>query len=306
MAVTAKKVWMNGELVDFADAKVHVLAHAMHYGSSVFEGIRAYDIGGTPHVVQLRAHTQRLMESAKIYRMEIPYTLEQLEQAQIATIKANEFPACYIRPLVFRGFGPMGVNPLGNPVDVAIAVWEWGAYLGADALEKGVDVQVSSWTRFAPNTLPSFAKCGANYMNSQLIKMEAVLNGFAEGIALTTEGFVCEGSGENIFVIKNGTIYTPPAGNSILMGITRGMVKQTAAEAGHPVVEQRIPREMLYLADEVFFTGTASEITPIRSIDRQTVGAGSRGPITQDLQQRFLGVLKGEREDTHGWLTPVK
>jgi branched-chain amino acid aminotransferase len=305
MAVTAKKVWMNGELVEFADAKVHVLSHAMHYGSSVFEGIRAYDIGGTPHIVQLRAHTKRLIESAHIYRMEVPYSIEELEAAQIATIKANEFAACYIRPLVFRGFGPMGVNPLNNPVDVSIAVWEWGAYLGAEALEQGVDVQVSSWTRFAPNTLPAFAKCGANYMNSQLIKMEAVLNGFAEGIALTTEGYVCEGSGENIFLIKDGVIHTPPGGNSILMGITRAMVMQTAREAGYEVVEGRIPREMLYLADEVFFTGTASEITPIRSIDRQPVGAGSRGPITKELQEKFLGVLTGERPDAHGWLTPV-
>jgi branched-chain amino acid aminotransferase len=306
MAVTAKKVWMNGELVDFADANVHVLSHAMHYGSSVFEGIRAYDIGGVPHVVQLRKHTKRLTESAHIYRMEVPYSIEELEAAQIATIKANEFAACYIRPLVYRGFGAMGVNPLNNPVDVSIAVWEWGAYLGAEALEQGVDVQVSSWTRFAPNTLPAFAKCGANYMNSQLIKMEAILNGFAEGIALTTEGYVCEGSGENIFLVKDGVLHTPEGGNSILMGITRGMVIDTAREAGYEIIESRIPREMLYLADEVFFTGTASEITPIRSIDRQAVGAGSRGPITKELQEKFLGVLNGEKPDTHGWLTPVK
>jgi branched-chain amino acid aminotransferase len=305
MAVTAKKVWMNGELVDFSEAKVHVLTHAMHYGSSVFEGVRAYDIKGTAHILRLRAHTQRLVDSARIYRMEIPYTLEQLEQAQIDTVKANEFAACYLRPLVYRGFGRMGVNPLHNPVEVSIAVWEWGSYLGAEALEQGVDVCVSSWTRFAPNTLPSFAKCAANYMNSQLIKMEAVTNGFVEGIALTTEGFVCEGSGENIFLVKDGALLTPPAGNSILMGITRAMVMDIAREAGVPVVEQRIPRDLLTLADEVFFTGTASEITPIRSIDRQAVGAGKPGPITRDLQSRFLGVLSGERPDAHGWLTPV-
>ncbi len=305
MAVTAKKVWMNGELVDFADANVHILSHALHYGSSVFEGIRAYDIGGVPHVVQLRKHTKRLIESAHIYRMEVPYSIEELEAAQIATIKANEFAACYIRPLVYRGFGAMGVNPLNNPVDVSIAVWEWGAYLGAEALEQGVDVQVSSWTRFAPNTLPAFAKCGANYMNSQLIKMEAILNGFVEGIALTTEGYVCEGSGENIFLVKDGVLHTPEGGNSILMGITRAMVIDTARASGYEVIESRIPREMLYLADEVFFTGTASEITPIRSVDRQAVGAGARGPITQELQEKFLGVLNGEKPDEHGWLTPI-
>jgi branched-chain amino acid aminotransferase len=306
MAVTAKKVWMNGKLVDFADAKVHVLTHAMHYGSAVFEGVRAYDIKGVPHVLQLRPHTRRLLDSARIYRMEVPFTLEQLERAQLETVKANGFAACYLRPLVYRGFGLMGVNPLKNPVDVAIAVWEWGSYLGAEALEKGVDVCVSSWTRMAPNTLPAFAKCAANYMNSQLIKMEAIANGFVEGIALTTEGFVCEGSGENLFIVKDGTVYTPPAGNSILMGITRAMIMGLVRELGAPLVEQRIPREMLTLADEVFFTGTASEITPIRSIDRQAVGEGKPGPITRELQARFLGVLSGERPDTRGWLTPVK
>ena len=303
MPVSASKVWMNGKLVDFADAKVHILSHAMHYGTSVFEGIRVYAVKGTPHVFRLREHSRRLVESARIYRMESPYTIEQLEQAMHATVKANGFPACYLRPLIYRGFGEMGVNPLKSPVDVAIAAWEWGSYLGDGALEKGVDAQVSTWTRFGPNTLPALAKCAANYMNSQLIKMEAIQNGFAEGIALTTEGYLCEASGANLFLVRDGVLYTPEIGDSILAGITRDTVIALAGDAKIRVAEQRLPREWLYIADEVFFCGTASEITPIRSVDRRPVGEGKPGPVTRELQRRFLGILSGEQPDTRRWLS---
>ena len=299
------KIWMNGKFVDWADAKIHVASHVIHYGSGVFEGARCYDTRKGSAVVRLDAHIKRLLASAKIYRMDAPYTQSQLESAVLETIRINGFKACYIRPLMYRGYNALGVNPTPNPVDVAIMVWEWGTYLGADALEKGVDVCVSSWARMAPNTFPSLAKTSANYANAALIRMEADANGFSEGIALDTSGHVSEGSGENVFVVRDGTIYTPPLASSILAGITRDMIIQVARDLGYRVSEETIPRELLYIADEVFFAGTAVEITPIRSVDRIIIGNGRRGPITESVQHRFLGIVNAEQPDTHGWLTFV-
>lgn len=300
------KIWMNGRLVAWDDAKVHVGSHALHYGSCVFEGIRCYATPEGSAVFRLDAHTERLWASAKIYRMEIPYTQEEFNQAVLETVAANRMDACYIRPLVYRGLGQLGVNPLSCPVDVAIMVWDWGKYLGADALEKGVDVRVSSWTRIAPNTLPTMAKTAANYMNSQLIKMEAIKEGYAEGIALDPAGFLSEGSGENLFLVSHGTLLTSPLVSSVLPGITRDSVLTLATRLGIPVREQAIPREMLYLADEVFFTGTAAEITPIRSVDKITVGRGTRGPITEALQRAFFDVIECRAPDEFGWLSFVR
>ena len=296
------KIWFNGELVPFDEAKIHVLSHVVHYGSSVFEGIRCYRTERGSAVFRLREHSRRLVDSAKIYRMEIPYTVEELDRATLDTIAASGLDACYIRPVVFRGFGRMGVNPLHNPVETVVAVWEWGQYLGDEALEAGVDVEVASWARNAPNTTPSMAKAGGNYLNSSLIKMDAVLNGVTEGIALTTDGYLSEGSGENLFLIRDGVIYTPPTALSILPGITRDAVITLARERGYTVEERLMPREALYLADELFFTGTAAEITPIRSVDHYTIGAGRRGPITAELQEAFFDVVRGGN-DPHGWLT---
>ncbi len=297
---------MNGTLVPWDEARVHVGAHVIHYGSAVFEGIRCYSTPEGPAVFRLDAHMERLFNSAKIYWMELPWSLEQLTEAILETIQANRFQSCYIRPVVFRGFGHLGVNPLECPVEVAILVWEWGKYLGAEALEQGVDVCVSSWNRLAPNTLPAMAKSAANYMNSQLIKVDAVKGGFAEGIALDSQGFVSEGSGENVFIVSKGRLITPPLVSSVLPGITRDTVIQLAHGLDIPVDEKAIPREMLYLADELFFTGTAAEVTPIRSVDRRTVGAGKRGPVTESLQKAFFGAIEGHAGDEHGWLTPVQ
>ena len=306
MAFTPSKlIWMNGKLMPWDEARIHVLSHVVHYGSSVFEGIRCYDTRRGPAVFRLREHVRRLFDSAKIYRMPIPYSVDQLVAACLETVKANGFRACYIRPVAFRGYGDVGLNPQGCPVDVAIAVWGWGAYLGSEALERGVDVQVSSWTRLAPNTLPAMAKAGANYANSQLIKMEALANGFAEGIALDTQGYVSEGSGENLFLVRDGKIATPPLGASILPGITRASVIVLAREMALEVVEERVPREALYLADELFFTGTAVEITPVRSVDRIEVGPGRPGPVTKRIDAAFRSILSGEADDRHGWLEPV-
>jgi branched-chain amino acid aminotransferase len=299
-------IWMNGKLVDWKDATIHVASHVIHYGSGVFEGTRVYDTPKGSAILRLDAHTKRLLDSARIYRMASPYTQEQLEQAIIDTVVANGFKACYIRPLMYRGYNALGVNPLPCPVDVAIMVWEWGAYLGAEALEKGVDVCVSSWNRMAPNTFPSLSKTSGNYANAALIRMEAEANGYSEGIALDTFGYISEGSGENIFVVRNGEIYTPPLSASILPGITREMVIEISGDLGYRVSQENIPREMLYIADEVFFVGTAVEITPIRSVDKITIGSGRRGPVTEAIQTRFLGTIKGELPDTHGWLTYVK
>jgi branched-chain amino acid aminotransferase len=302
----SEKIWMNGKLVPWDDARIHVGAHVVHYGSAVFEGIRCYNTPDGPAVFRLDAHTERLFNSAKIYRMDVEMSPEEMNRAVVDTVAANNLDACYIRPIVYRGYGQLGVNPFPNPVDVAIMVWDWGRYLGADALETGVDVRVSSWTRMAPNTLPSMAKSAANYMNSQLIKMEAIKEGYVEGIALDAAGYLSEGSGENLFLVKHGTLITPPLVCSVLPGITRDTVVALAHRIGVPVAEQMIPREMLYIADEVFMTGTAAEITPVRSVDRITVGKGSRGPVTEALQRAFFDVIECRVPDEYSWLTFVR
>jgi branched-chain amino acid aminotransferase len=300
------KIWMNGKLVPWDDAKIHIGSHVVHYGSAVFEGVRCYATPDGPAVFRLDDHTERLYNSAKIYRMDVPIGPEEFNQAILETISVNRMDACYIRPIVYRGFGQLGVNPFPCPVDMAILVWEWGKYLGTEALEKGVDLRVSSWHRFAPNTLPAMAKAAANYMNSQLIKMEAVKEGYVEGIALDSDGYLSEGSGENLFLVHKGTLYTPPLVCAVLPGITRDTVLTLARQAGIPVVEQMMPREMLYLADEVFLTGTAAEITPVRSIDKIVIGRGARGPVTEALQRAFFDVLECRVPDEHGWLTYVR
>jgi branched-chain amino acid aminotransferase len=300
------KIWMNGKLIPWDDAKVHVGTHALHYASSVFEGVRCYSTPKGSAVFRLGAHLDRMYNSAKIYRMPIPVTKEALTQGVLDVIVANGLAACYVRPFAFRGYGALGVNPLPCPVDVVVMVWEWGQYLGSEALEAGVDVRIASWTRMAPNTLPAMAKVAANYMNSQLVKLEAMQDGYAEGITLDSEGYVSEGSGENIFVVQNGALYTPPLASSILSGITRDTVITLARRQGIPVTEQRLPRELLYIADEVFFTGTAAEITPIRSIDRIPIGRGARGPVTEALQRAFFDVVQCRVPDEFGWLTFVR
>jgi branched-chain amino acid aminotransferase len=301
----SEKIWMNGKLVRWDDAKIHIGTHALHYGSAVFEGIRCYATPEGPAVFRLDTHTERLYNSAKIYRMDIPIPAAEFNAAVLETIAANRMDACYIRPLIYRGYGQLGVNPFPCPVEMAIMVWDWGKYLGTEALEKGVDVRVSSWTRIAPNTLPAMAKSAANYMNSQLIKMEAIKEGYSEGIALDAEGHISEGSGENLFIVKNGVVITPPLVSSVLPGITRDTVIALAQRQGYRVVEERVPREMVYLADELFFTGTAAEITPIRSVDKITIGSGARGPVTEALQRAFFDVIECRVPDEFGWLTFV-
>lgn len=299
------KIWHNGELIPWDDAHIHVCSHVVHYGSAVFEGIRCYKTQSGSAVFRLDDHVTRLRQSAHIYRMPIEYSTEALEEACLETIRANEMESCYIRPIVFRGYHSLGVNPMSCPVEAYIAVWEWGKYLGEEALEEGVDVMVSSWNRVATNTLPAIAKAAGNYLNAQLIKMEALQNGYSEGIALDARGYVSEGSGENIFVVQNGRIVTPPLSASVLPGITRNCIMVLAKELGIEVVEDDIPRECLYIADEVFFSGTAAEITPIRSIDKIAIGLGRRGPITEKLQDAFFAHVEGRVDDVHGWLTPV-
>jgi branched-chain amino acid aminotransferase len=306
MLTPTEKIWHNGRFIKWEDATVHVLSHVVSYGTSVFEGIRCYATPAGPAFFRVRDHIRRLLDSGKIYRMEnIGFTADQLLEAMLELVRVNRMDSCYLKPIVMRGYGEVGVNAMKNPIDVYIACWNWGKYLGEEALAEGVDVCVSSWTRLAPNTLPAMAKAGANYMNSQLIKMEAIANGYVEGIALDSNGYVSEGSGENIFVVRDGRIHTPPLGASVLPGITRDTVIALAREMGIPVVETIVPREMLYIADEVFFSGTAAEITPIRSIDRITIGKGRRGPVAEALQQDFFGVINGTKADQHGWLTPV-
>jgi branched-chain amino acid aminotransferase len=300
-----QKVWMNGRLVDFADAKIHAFSHVFHYGSAMFEGMRVYKTRTGTAAFRLDDHVERLYHSCKVYRMEIPYTPREFKEAVFETIHANGFDACYIRPVIYRGLGALGVNPFKSPVDVIIAVWKWGQYLGEDAITNGVDVCVSSWNRMAPNTFPAMAKATGNYLNSMLIKMEAIVNGYTEGIALDSAGRLSEGSGENLFLVYQGRILTPPLAGTILPGITRDTVITLAKDAGYIVVETQIAREMLYIADEVFFTGTAAEITPVRSVDRIPVGAGSRGPVTERLQKDFFALLDGDAEDRYGWLTPI-
>jgi branched-chain amino acid aminotransferase len=299
-------IWMNGKLVPWDDAKIHVGSHVIHYGSAVFEGVRCYSTPEGPAVFRLDAHTERLFDSAKIYRMDIPIGQDEFNLAVLETISANKLEACYIRPIVYRGYGQLGVNPFPCPVDMAVMVWEWGKYLGPEALEHGVDVCVSSWTRMAPNTLPAMAKSAANYMNSQLIKMEAIKGGYAEGIGLSADGQVAEGGGENLFFVRKGTLVTPPLASAGLSGITRDSVLRLAKRLGLPVVQEAIPREMLYLADELFFTGTAAEITPIRSVDKITIGKGKRGPVTEALQKAFFDVLECRVPDEFSWLTFVR
>ncbi len=299
-------IWFNGQFVLWDEAKIHVLSHVLHYGSSAFEGIRAYQTPQGPAVLGLPQHVKRLFNTCKIINMPIPFSREEVSQAIIETVARNKHNACYIRPLVFRGYNVLGVDPQNCPVEFIIATWEWGAYLGVEAIEKGVDVAVSSWRRMAPDTHPAMAKTGGNYVNSQMVVMEAKRHGYVEGIVLDVQGYVSEGSGENIFIIVDGIIYTPPVGNSILTGITRGFAMTLAEEKGYKVVEQQIPREMLYIADELFFTGTAAEITPIRSVDGITIGSGERGPITHQIQSEFFAIITGEIFDRHGWLTPVK
>ena len=299
------KVWFNGELIPWEDATVHVSIHALHYGSAVFEGIRAYANPGGPAVFCLDAHVERMINSAKIARMDVPYTHEELRNAILETVRANDHTACYVRPLVFRGGGGLGVEPRKCTVETVIMTLEWGAYLGPEAIEQGVDVGVSSWRRMAPGTFAAMAKICGQYVNSQFVVMEAHDRGFTEGIALDVNGYVSEGSGENIFLVRKGCIYTPPLWASILGGITRGCVIQLAADAGYELREQMISREWLYIADELFFAGTAAEISPIRSVDGVQIGPGHRGPITEALQKVFFGITSGELEDKHGWLTVV-
>jgi branched-chain amino acid aminotransferase len=307
----APKVWKNGEFIDWDDARVHVMTHAIHYGSSVFEGIRAYSTKRGPAVFRLTEHIQRLLNSAKIYRMDTKLTRDELIKATVELVRDSGLDQCYLRPVIFRSLDEekpaFGVNPFPNPIDAYIAAWDWGKYLGDEALEAGVDVCVSSWTRITSNSMPAMAKAGANYMNSQLIKMEAILGGFSEGIALDDRGFVSEGSGENLFLVQNGNLVTPPLGASILPGITRDSVIEIAREMGISVLETTMQRAALYLADEMFFTGTAAEITPIRSVDRITIGEGKRGEITKKLQEAYFAVITGERPAPNNapWLTYV-
>lgn len=298
-------IWMNGRLVEFEKATVHVMTHALHYGSGVFEGIRCYNTKRGPAVLRLDEHLRRLELSCKVYRMDSPWPMEEIGEAILETIRANGFESCYIRPLIYRGFGSMGVNPLRAPVEAAIAVWPWGKYLG-DAAEQGVDVCVSSWRRPSTDSLPLVAKATGNYLSSQLIKMEALANGFVEGIALDSDGYVAEGSGENVFLVRDGVLVTPPLGGAVLRGITREIVVTLAGEQGVEVREEMISRGQLYTCDELFLTGTAAEITPIRSIDRYPVGKGCPGPVTRGILAAFNKMITGESEDRHGWLTPVR
>jgi branched-chain amino acid aminotransferase len=306
MAFTGSgKIWMNGTLVDWADANIHIASHVVHYGSGVFEGARCYETPRGSACFRLDAHMRRLYDSAKIYRMEPQVDVGTLTEAVLQTIRANQFKACYIRPIIYRGYHALGVNPFPCPVDAAVLTWEWGAYLGQDALTRGVDVRVSSWARSAPNTFPTLAKTSANYANSALIKMEAIEEGYSEGIALDTFGHLSEGSGQNLFIVRDNVVYTPPLTASILPGITRASVITLAKDLGFTVREEMLPRELLYIADEAFFAGTAVEITPIRSVDKIAIGNGRRGPITEAIQQAFFDVINGERPDRHAWLTYV-
>ena len=305
MLQPTEKIWYNGRLIPWNEATLHVLSHVVSYGSSVFEGVRVYDTDQGPAVFRVNEHSRRLVDSAKIYRMEVPYSIAELSQGMVEVVRENKIGACYIRPIVLRGYGDVGVLPKNNPVETYIACFPWGRYLGEEAINDGVDVCISSWTRIAPNTLPALAKAGANYMNSQLIRMEAAANGYAEGIALDAAGYISEGSGENIFVVREGKLLTPPLGASVLPGITRDTIVKIAGMLNIPVVETIIPRELVYIADEVFFTGTAVEVTPVRSVDRIPVGSGHRGPITEKIQKRYFDIVDGKAKDEFGWLTPV-
>jgi branched-chain amino acid aminotransferase len=297
------KIWHNGKLINWDDATLHVMSHVVHYGSSVFEGIRCYAPPSGPAIFRADDHMQRLLDSAKVYRIDVPFTREELVKGMCETVGHNGIWPCYVRPIVLRGYGEAGVNPFNSPTEVYIINYPWGKYLGGES--EGCDVCVSSWTRLAPNTLPAMSKSGANYMNSQLIKMEAIVNGYVEGIALDINGFVSEGSGENLFIVHRDRLITAPLGNSVLPGITRDSILQIARDLNIQVAEQMIPRELLYIADEAFFTGTAAEVTPIRSVDKIKVGKGGMGPITRALQKEFYAIVRGEKADRHRWLTQV-
>jgi len=299
-------IWKNGQLIDFEKATIHVLSHGLHYGSGVFEGIRCYDNKRCgPSIFRLPEHIGRMENSAKVYRMPLTFTAEELADACCETVRANEFRACYLRPIAFRGFGPMGVNPLHSPVEVFIAAWPWGKYLGDEAM-KGVDVCVSSWRRISADSMPAVAKATGNYLNAQLIKMEAVTNGYTEGLALDSRGFISEGSGENVFLVQNDVVITPPLGASVLSGITRDSVIQIARGLGIEVREEQMPRGQLYTCQELFMTGTAAEITPVKTVDRIAIGRGvCPGPITQRIMAEFYGIISGDREDERGWMHPV-
>jgi branched-chain amino acid aminotransferase len=299
----SESIWHNGKLIPWDEATIHVMSHVIHYGSSVFEGVRCYAPPSGPAIFRANEHIDRLLNSAKVYRIDVDYTRDEIVKAMCETVGSNGAWPCYIRPVILRGYGEAGVNPFNSPTEVYIINYPWGKYLGGE--NEGCDVCVSSWTRIAPNTLPAMAKSGANYMNSQLINMEAVANGYSEGIALDKAGYVSEGAGENVFVVRDGRILTPPLGTSVLPGITRDAVLTLAADLGIPIVEQVIPRELLYIADEVFFSGTAAEISPVRSVDRISIGSGRRGPVTEKLQSEFFAIVNGTKPDRHGWLTPV-
>jgi branched-chain amino acid aminotransferase len=301
-----ESIWFNGRLVPWDDARVHVLSHALHYASSVFEGIRAYATPRGPAVLRLREHIERLLVSCRIVRLPITLSCDELCQAVLATVRASDLESCYIRPIVFRGYGAMGVDPSRCPVDVAIAVWPHGAHFGPEKREGGIALGVSSWRRMAPDTIPAMAKSAANYLNSQLVVLEAREHGYDDGIALDVAGYVSETSGANLFVVRRGKLHTPPVVSSILAGVTRDCVLTLARELGIPTLEERLPREMLFVADEVFVTGTAAEVTPVRAIDGITIGKGARGPLTARLQERYLELASGRAEDVHGWLTPVR
>ena len=302
---TASKIWVDGDMVDWNDANIHVLSHVVHYGTSVFEGIRAYKNENGVAVFRLKEHVRRLFDSAKVYKIDIPFTQDEIAEAILDVVRVNDLNGCYIRPIVFRGYGELGVNPLNCPVNVVIAAWEWGSYLGEEGMQNGVNIGVSSWRKPAPDTFPTLAKCGANYMNSQLAKIEAIENGFDEAIMLDYEGHVSEGSGENIFLVEDGKLFTPSMASSNLKGITRDSIMTVAKDLGYEVTEETISRERLYFADEVFFTGTAAEVTPIRSIDRKTIGIGKRGPIAEKLQKTFFDIVEAKVEDKYGWLTYI-
>ncbi len=299
------RIWRDGEIVEWEDATIHVMSNVVHYGSSVFEGIRCYETPNGGAVFRLREHMRRLVDSAKIYRFPMRYSIDDLVQATVDTVSANDLRACYLRPIIVRTGEQMGFNPVNVPVEVFIICWHWGTYLGHDALEHGVDVQVSSWRRAAPDTFPTMAKAGGNYLNSQLSKLEAKQNGFSEGIMLDSFGFVAEGSGENLFLVRDDVLYTSQMSNGILHGVTRDTVITIARDLGFEVRETQLPREFLYLADEAFFTGTAAEITPIRSIDRLPVGEGKPGTLTRTIQEEFMAIAKGRVADRFNWLTPV-
>ncbi|MBN1558661.1 branched-chain amino acid transaminase [candidate division KSB1 bacterium] len=295
------KIWMNGQFIEWKDATIHVMSHVVHYGTSVFEGMRCYKTPLGPSIFRLADHIRRLFDSAKIYRMPIPYSQSEIVAACKETIKINGFASAYVRPIVFRGYNSLGVDPSKCPVQVVIGALNWGKYLGDEGVTNGVDVRVSSWNRMAPNTMPTLAKAGSNYMSSQLIKMEALAEKYAEGIGLDIDGFVSEGSGENIFLVRDGVIFTPTVDSGILPGLTRNCVLMIAKELGVTVIEQKIQREMLYIADEIFLTGSAAEVTPVKSVDRIPIGAGSRGPLTERIQSRYFEYVHGECEDIYGW-----